>query len=272
MTRTMAPLVPRTPLAILLLLVSSTTAQLLVYGSGALPTCAQSCSLLQQAQAACVPPATPASNQATYQNCFCQSAYLRTFYTTPNGVCDAFCGQADLVQIQTWYTTLCASPVTVTATTTTAGPSSTTVVGENPTTAGPSTTGSSGVGSTISSGSGVQSGSWWSNHYKWVIMLIVLFIAFLALAMLGIFLKRRHARRRDMPTSTFNATVTEKSVPESNGEMYPREMTSTPVPYTQGYGDRGAASGKGKAKEGSATNVADPGGQDLESGPRKLRK
>ncbi|KAK5122007.1 hypothetical protein LTR16_004193 [Cryomyces antarcticus] len=112
----------------------------------------------------------------------------------------------------------------------------------------------------------------WSNHYKWVIMLIVLFIAFLALAMLGIFLKRRHARRRDMPTSTFNATVTEKSVPESNGEMYPREMTSTPVPYTQGYGDRGAASGKGKAKEGSATNVADPGGQDLESGPRKLRK
>ncbi|TKA82150.1 hypothetical protein B0A49_00208 [Cryomyces minteri] len=112
----------------------------------------------------------------------------------------------------------------------------------------------------------------WSNHYKWVIMLIVLFIAFLALAMLGIFLKRRHARRRDMPTTTFNATVTEKSVPESRGEMHPREMMSTPVPYTQGYGDGGAASGKGKAKEGSTTDLADMGGQDLESGPRKLRK
>ena len=81
--------------------------QLLQYGNGQLPTCATGCTLLNQAQAACVPPAAPNTNQATYQSCFCQSAYLRTFYQSPNGVCDAECGQSDLVQIQKWYTGLC---------------------------------------------------------------------------------------------------------------------------------------------------------------------
>ncbi|KAK4996812.1 hypothetical protein LTR66_003660, partial [Elasticomyces elasticus] len=96
--------------------------QLLVYGANALPACAQQCSLLQQAQAVCVPPAAPATNQAAYESCFCQSAYLRTLYTTPNGVCDAFCtAQSDLVQIQQWYIRSCnAGTVTTVITTTSA--------------------------------------------------------------------------------------------------------------------------------------------------------
>ncbi|KAL9079616.1 MAG: hypothetical protein Q9157_001501 [Trypethelium eluteriae] len=92
-------------LVILAILPVVSTQQLLQYGTNQLPSCAQGCTLLNQAQSACVPPAAPVTNQAQYQSCFCQSAYLRTLYQSPNGVCDANCGQSDLVKIQQWIST-----------------------------------------------------------------------------------------------------------------------------------------------------------------------
>jgi hypothetical protein len=77
---------------------------------GALPACAQPCTILQQAQALCVPPAAPATDQSIYKICFCQSAYLQPLYSTPNGVCDAFCSQPDLAAIQGWFLGFCRAP------------------------------------------------------------------------------------------------------------------------------------------------------------------
>ena len=83
---------------------------ILTYGNDALPTCAQGCTLLQQAQSACVPPAAPVTDQTTYESCFCQSGYLSGLKTSSAGLCDSTCGTADLQKIQSWYISYCQSP------------------------------------------------------------------------------------------------------------------------------------------------------------------
>lgn len=115
-------------LAISLLFASVKAQTLLVYGENDLPTCAQQCQVLQQAQSACVPPAAPVTNQATYESCFCQSGYLSTLSSSATSVCDGICSASDQVKIQSWYTTNCkddgadvaAAAVTTTAAATTA--------------------------------------------------------------------------------------------------------------------------------------------------------
>jgi hypothetical protein len=93
--------------------------------SSSFPACALSCTLLQQAQSACVPPEASVTNQATYVNCFCQSGYLTTLHSSPNGVCDSSCpGASDRQLLESWYNNFCSSNAATT--TTTAGTQSTT--------------------------------------------------------------------------------------------------------------------------------------------------
>lgn len=122
---------------------TQTSSTLLNFGPGALPSCANTCTALYNAQTACVPPAAPATNQASYTGCFCQSAYLAPLYRSAAGVCDQACGGADLTQIQRWYAGLCGRPAGAgvvaasgssasagaTATTSSAGPKGTGVAG-----------------------------------------------------------------------------------------------------------------------------------------------
>ena len=88
-----------------------------------LPACATSCTLLQQAQTGCVPPAAPVSSQATYQSCFCQSGYLTPLAQSSNdNICSPECSAQDMSTIQTWFKGLCgdaaaASPSSVSSTT-----------------------------------------------------------------------------------------------------------------------------------------------------------
>ena len=74
---------------------------------GILPACAGTCPSLVDAQASCVPPAAPVTDQETYESCFCQNAFLEPLFTSPNGVCDAFCAQPELDRIWQWFTGLC---------------------------------------------------------------------------------------------------------------------------------------------------------------------
>ena len=233
-------------------LLPTTSAQVLLqYGDGQLPSCAQGCTLLNQAQSACVPPAAPATNQATYQSCFCQSAYLRTLYQSPNGVCDANCGQSDLVKIQQWYTGLCKSgaPAATQSSSSTSAPatSSTSAVA----TVSPTPTfaptqqnvnkswcvivfcqrfllafplsllvshfkpshppGSSIVYPDLTSVSHFRI----STHYQWIIFLIVLILAIAFFSFGGVWLKRRLKRRAATRRATFNSTVTTATMPGS---------------------------------------------------------
>ena len=151
-----------------LLSASLACAQLLAQG---LPACAQTCQLLNQAAQACG--GQQAANQAIW-SCFCQSGYLKSLYTTPNGICDQYCTDpAQNQQVMTWYQGNCGNDngasehadngsggqttVVITSTSTSATPA---------TAAGGAATASS-TSNTQNSSNRKQSegGSWWDNHW-----------------------------------------------------------------------------------------------------------
>ncbi|KLJ10103.1 hypothetical protein EMPG_09915 [Blastomyces silverae] len=157
-------------------------------GSATFPECAAACPLLQEAQANCIPPAAPVTNEATYKSCFCQSSLLQPLHSSPNGVCDAVCPPPELNTLQQWYAGLCASGNPEATQTTT-------------TLATPTTTMSSNAGSDPGAETSPKvhydaPPSWFSTHWRWVVMIIVLAIGFTALTFLLIYLKRRHKRKR----------------------------------------------------------------------------
>lgn len=129
-----------------LLALPAASQQILKYGDGQLPTCAQGCQPLLQADGACV------SAGANQKVCFCQSAYLtqqNNLYTDSGSVCSQVCpSQSDQSTISAWYRNYCAgvSPLdpqqqssALPASSTTAAPTSS---GAKPTSTGKS--GSSG--------------------------------------------------------------------------------------------------------------------------------
>ena len=152
---------PNSVFAILLALffaVSHTAAQgVLTSGTSALPSCAQSCGLLNQAAQAC---SGASSATQTVWICFCQSAYLKTLYDSPDNICQTSCDSAsDNQKVMNWYNSNCGTdngasehPQGAATPSSGAAPSSSTTA----------TTGSSG-----SSGSSGRSGgnTWWDTHY-----------------------------------------------------------------------------------------------------------
>ena len=145
------------------LFISVATAQILVpqAASNTFPACALSCTPLLTAQSACVPPAAPATDQAQYVSCFCQSGYLTALHSSPDGTCDQWCTvETDRQELMTWYNNLCAIPVATTATTATtvSGPQTTIVYITS--TAPPGTTASS-TSSSSSDTSSSSNGSWY---------------------------------------------------------------------------------------------------------------
>ncbi|KAK3109564.1 hypothetical protein LTR53_017052 [Teratosphaeriaceae sp. CCFEE 6253] len=203
---------------VLLLLAATATAQLLTNGNSQLPSCATGCALLQQAAQACG--GTTTASQ-TIWSCFCQSGYLVSLYSSPAGICDASCTAAsDNQQVMTWFTTNCGTDhgasehagagsgggTTVVVITSTSTPASAATGA-----ALPSTTASGG---TVEPNTHTSSGStWWNGHWKWVVMLIVLFVALLLLALVAVWLKRRHDRKADQIREGFNTGITNRSAP-----------------------------------------------------------
>jgi len=157
------------PVLSALLFASLVAAQVLVNGNSQLPSCATGCTLLQQAAQACG--GVSAADQAIW-SCFCQSGYLKTLYTSPDGICDSSCTSAsDQQQVMTWYKSNCGTDDGAsehagsgsTSTSTSAGAGATTATSGGA--SSPSTTASGGV---TSSANNLTSGErWWHDHYVW---------------------------------------------------------------------------------------------------------
>ncbi|KAM3415091.1 hypothetical protein BST61_g10224 [Cercospora zeina] len=223
---------------VLALLATAAVAQqgVLTNGNSNLPTCGQSCPLLVQAAQACS--GTDVATQGTWV-CFCQSAYLVNLRSSATGVCDSTCtSQTDLQQVSTWYRTNCGSDngasehADAGSGTTTSPPANgaaNPAGGQNaPSTgsAGSSSADGANVLSGVSAGAD-DPGTWWENHYKWIIMLIILVIAFPLIAWGAVCLKRRHDREQDQITGGFNAGITTRP-PMSDVNMN-RSTASIPV-------------------------------------------
>ncbi|EED18561.1 integral membrane protein [Talaromyces stipitatus ATCC 10500] len=155
------------------------------------PACGLQCQLLLEAQSACVPPQARVSNTDTYVSCFCQSSLISGLPYTAS-MCPTCTSASDQQLLINWYKSYCAggfrSTLTNTATATTSTVSRTTS-----TTSTTSTTTAPARKGTSSSSTGVSSDSksWFSTHWQWVLMLIILVIGFSALAAGAVWLKKR---------------------------------------------------------------------------------
>ncbi|KAI9931425.1 hypothetical protein ASPWEDRAFT_25697 [Aspergillus wentii DTO 134E9] len=163
--------------------------------SDSFPACGLSCSLLQQAQSGCVPPKAPENDKSVYVSCFCQSALISQLHNSPDGTCDDTCtSSSDRSLLQTWFNDYCSSGGNIKDDT-----SGDPVVNTPTTTADSPTDSSTMAASTATSSAAVKANSapqsWWDGHYQWVIMVIVLIVAFTIIIIVGVWLKRRHAAK-----------------------------------------------------------------------------
>lgn len=150
----------------------------------ALPSCATLCGHLYDANGACVPPAATTAAASVYTSCFCNYADLAPFKTGTAGVCDSACtaDAGGLSSIQSWFTSMC-NDVKAVATTTGSSSSSTSTAGSS----------SSKSGSSSSSGGG----DWLSNHWKWVVFLVVVVVAIAGIWIGACIWRRHYLRKKD---------------------------------------------------------------------------
>lgn len=86
---------------------------------------------------------------------------------------------------------------------------------------------------------------------KWVVMLIVLFLGLLTLALVAVWLKRRHDRKADQIRTTFNSGITTRSAgPSGLGQAFKRGDGSgraTPMAMRDSYYGSALPGGAGGA-------------------------
>ncbi|KAH0365943.1 hypothetical protein KCU65_g5659, partial [Aureobasidium melanogenum] len=206
-------------LAIVASLAAAASAQqLLVYGDSALPSCAQQCTILQNAQTGCIPPAAPVTDATIYESCFCQSGYLTTLKAAGSTICSDVCDASDVAKIASWYQSNCAdngvaAAAKVSAGTTTDSTTTTTASTASSTQSTSTSTSSSSSQGTSSSQETDPHHDWWTDHWKWIVMLIVVFVGLATLTTIFVLLRRRYRRRQDLANAPFNSGITRHSIP-----------------------------------------------------------
>ncbi|OAQ95514.1 integral membrane protein [Purpureocillium lilacinum] len=157
-----------------------------------LPDCAKACGPLYDANGACVPPAIKTADSAVYTSCFCAQPKVAPFSKGTSGVCDNACDGVNggLQSIAGWFQGICnvknaggnGAKTTTGATTTTSGQSAST-------------------GSSSKNSGGGGGGDWLSNHWQWVIMLVVLVVGIAGIWIGACIWRRRYLRKKDRQTS-----------------------------------------------------------------------
>ncbi|KAK1833749.1 hypothetical protein QBC39DRAFT_39543 [Podospora conica] len=137
-----------------------------VFDPATLPSCVPTCGVLYDVNGACAAGSSPDLGA-----CFCADPRLTAFSAGPMGVCDAACTNPnDLVSIRGWYTSFCAKQQQ--------GGVSTSAPG------------------TVKSGGG-GGDTWLSNHYQWVIFLVIMVVAIVGIWVGACVWRKRYLRKRD---------------------------------------------------------------------------
>ncbi|KAL4916055.1 hypothetical protein BDW62DRAFT_203061 [Aspergillus aurantiobrunneus] len=172
--------------------------------SDSFPACGLSCAVLSQADDGCTPPTVQVTNRQTYVSCFCQSTLLSDLKTNVQGTCDDTCTSSDDRQtLQQWYVDFCNSGGN---TDSDSGKNRVSNNNNYDNNGNNNNDNNNGGSSNANSAADTASSSvtklvkrapqsWWDGHYKWVIMIIVLAVAFTAITIVGVWLKRRHDRK-----------------------------------------------------------------------------
>ncbi|KAF2198018.1 hypothetical protein GQ43DRAFT_443736 [Delitschia confertaspora ATCC 74209] len=216
-----------------------------------LPDCAHQCTVLQQAEANCVPPAAPVTEQAIYQSCLCQSGLLTSLYSS-GALCQPFCPSAeDTNKISQYYTGLCKGPVvTPGAAAKPADTTSTSTAGTNTATAGAAN------GGTASK----QKNDWFDTHWKWVVMVIIIGVAIIFFWVGGFFLRRHFHRKNEAKRA--NMAAVDAYVASSGPDTPASKKTTTtdgsiPSPMAS-YNGRPNYTSRNMAMDGGIGGIAPP--------------
>ncbi|KAJ5740037.1 hypothetical protein N7533_012821 [Penicillium manginii] len=181
--------------------------------SSTFPQCGIDCSILKSAQDSCV-----AGAESTWNSCFCESSLLTTLKTS--GAICSNCDSSDQTTLSSWYNSYCKSGGSTTSTTSTATAATATT--------GTSTSTATAASSGSKNATTEENKSWWSTHYQWVVMLIVLVIGFSALAVLGVWLKRRYEARHPGLYAP-NAASSSGALPVKPGSVNDSGVLSPPA-------------------------------------------
>jgi len=188
-----------------------------------LPACAGACGPLWDANGACVPPVVAAAEPSVYQSCFCADARVAPFSTGGGAnVCPNACtaNPQGLSSIGSWFSSACNVKAGAITPKTTGTNTATTTA----------TAGSSGSNSGNNSGNG---GDWLSNHWQWVIMLVVLVVAIAGIWIGACVWRRRYLRKKDRQTSLGQKHSGSASHP-SWGPAVTGSDSATPMAYNAG--------------------------------------
>ena len=146
-----------------------------------LPACAQQCGPLYDANGACVPPAAPTASPSNYAACFCGNAKVSPFSVGVQGVCGpGVCADnpANLESIRNWFTNYCKDPSTLNAGNANGSPANPTSTARLPAAA-------------------QGGGDWISNHWQWVIFLVVMVVGISGIWIGACIWRRRYLRKKD---------------------------------------------------------------------------
>ncbi|CAM1511768.1 Fc.00g092810.m01.CDS01 [Cosmosporella sp. VM-42] len=209
-----------------------------------LPSCAVACDALYAANGGCVPPAVATTDASVYTACFCQNSAVAAFSTGSTGVCDAACtGAAQLASIQTWFQGICSVDAaanngngkTSTSSTTTSDASGETNVNKS------------------SSSGGDGSGDWISNHWQWVVFLVVMVVAIAGIWVGACIWRRRYIRKKDRQTSLGQKHSGSASRPSWGPGMEGSTTASpAPTPYDPAYDPQRNSAGVFTPQPGAA--------------------
>ncbi|KAH7150389.1 hypothetical protein B0J13DRAFT_287876 [Dactylonectria estremocensis] len=154
-----------------------------------LPSCAVGCGALYDANGGCVPPAVASTIGTTaYTSCFCANSAVAAFSTAVTGICDDACASDGLSSIANWFRDICSVDANDNAADD----------GGDVVSSSASTSSTSTAKAKASTGGG---GTWLSNHYQWVIMLVILVVGIAGIWIGACIWRRRYLRKKDRQRS-----------------------------------------------------------------------
>lgn len=154
-----------------------------------LPSCAAACGPLYDANGGCVPPAVDAALGTTaFTSCFCANTAVTAFSSAVTGVCDDACSAGGLSSIASWFRSICSVKADDTNNNNNNNDNNGDAV---------SSTDSTSSTSTAKSASSNGGGDWLSNHYQWVIMLVILVVGIAGIWIGACIWRRRYLRKKD---------------------------------------------------------------------------
>ncbi|KAI1124971.1 hypothetical protein F5Y10DRAFT_248238 [Nemania abortiva] len=139
-----------------------------------LPSCAVNCGPLYDANGACVPPVNTATDESSWDTCFCDYSSLQSLKSGASDICNGNCDSQGLSSIQSWFTSFCNEAAATTASTATST----------------STAGSS-------SGKNQGGGNWASTHVNWIVFIVVVVVAIIGIWTGACIWRRKYLKKKD---------------------------------------------------------------------------